>query len=143
MQHVIASCCNQPMHERTETPYERLGGEQAVRKLVVRFYQEMDQLTEAKGIRRMHPDDLSSSIEKLFMFLSGWLGGPSLYIAQYGHPRLRSRHLMVPIGEAERDQWLLCMERAMDSLDIDPALRRELTDSFARTADHMRNQAEQ
>lgn len=131
------------MHKRIETPYDRLGGEPAVRKLVERFYQEMDQLPEAKAIREMHPDDLSRSKEKLFMFLSGWLGGPSLYIAQYGHPRLRARHLMVPIGHAERDQWLLCMERALDSMEIDPALRRELSDSFARTADHMRNQADQ
>lgn len=131
------------MHERTETPYDRLGGEQAVRKLVERFYQEMGQLPEAKTIRQMHPEDLAGSGEKLFMFLSGWLGGPSLYIAQYGHPRLRARHLMVPIGETERDQWLLCMERALDSLEIDPGLRRELSESFARTADHMRNQAEQ
>lgn len=131
------------MHERTETPYDRLGGEPAVRKLVERFYQEMDQLPEADAIRKMHPGDLSRSVEKLFMFLSGWLGGPSLYIAQYGHPRLRARHLMVPIGNAERDQWLLCMERALDSMEIDPALRRELSDSFARTADHMRNQGDQ
>ena len=131
------------MHERSETPYERLGGEQAVRRLVERFYQEMDQLPETKTIRQMHPDDLAGSSEKLFMCLSGWLGGPSLYIAKYGHPRLRARHLMVPIGEAERDQWLLCMERALDSLEIEPALRRELSESFARTADHMRNQVEQ
>jgi hemoglobin len=130
------------MHERTTTPYEQLGGEKAVRKLVEHFYREMDVLPEARGIRQMHPEDLTGSKEKLFMFLTGWLGGPQLYVEQYGHPRLRARHLMVPIGEAERDQWLLCMERAMDLLDVEPTLRQQLTDSFIRTADHMRNQAQ-
>ena len=130
------------MHERTTSPYEQLGGESVLRELVEQFYRLMDTLPEARPIRDMHPPDLTGSKEKLFMFLSGWLGGPSLYIEQYGHPRLRARHLIAPIGRAERDQWLLCMERAMDSLDVDPALRNQLADSFARTADHMRNQAE-
>ena len=130
------------MHERTTTPYEQLGGESVVRELVERFYQEMDTLPGASAIRAMHPADLTRSKEKLFMFLSGWLGGPQLYVEQYGHPRLRARHLIVPIGKAERDQWLECMQRALDSIDMEPGLRQQLIDSFNRTADHMRNQAE-
>ena len=120
-------------------PYEQLGGELRVRALVERFYHEMDSLPEAQDIRRMHPDDLSGPIEKLFMFLSGWLGGPSLYVEKYGHPRLRARHLTVAIGEAERDQWLMCMERALDHLGVDGELRHHLSAAFARTADFMRN----
>ncbi len=127
------------MNERTETPYELLGGERRLRELVERFYYGMDTLPEAREIRRMHPDDLSISIEKLFMFLSGWLGGPSLYIEQYGHPRLRARHLPVSIGKPERDQWLMCMERAMDHLEVEGKLRQQLSAAFERTADHMRN----
>ena len=88
------------------TPYERLGGEAAVRKLVDRFYDLMDALPEARGIRELHPPDLAGSRDKLFKFLSGWLGGPPLYVEEYGHPRLRARHLPFPIGEAERDAWL-------------------------------------
>ena len=126
------------MNERTETPYELLGGEHRLRELVERFYYGMDTLPEAREIRRMHPDDLSISIEKLFMFLSGWLGGPSLYIEQYGHPRLRARHLPVSIGKPERDQWLMCMERAMDRLEVEGKLRQQLSAAFERTADHMR-----
>ena len=130
------------MHERTITLYERLGGESVVRELVERFYREMDTLPEASQIRAMHPEDLATSKKKLFMFLSGWLGGPQLYVEQYGHPRLRARHLVAPIGVAARDQWLLCMERALDCIDMEPGLRQQLTDAFTRTADHMRNLAE-
>jgi hemoglobin len=121
------------------TPYDRLGGEPAVRKLVDRFYALMDTLPEAEVIRALHPADLSGSRDKLFKFLSGWLGGPQLYINEYGHPRLRARHLPFPIGEAERDAWLLCMERALAETEMEELLRNHLLQSLRKTADHMRN----
>lgn len=121
------------------SPYERLGGAQAVRELVDRFYELMDTLPEAKRIRDLHPADLSGSRDKLFKFLSGWLGGPQLYMEEYGHPRLRARHLPFPIGEAERDAWLLCMERAFAERDMEELLRNHLLQSLRKTADHMRN----
>ncbi len=122
------------------THYDRLGGEKMLRDLVNRFYELMDTLPEASEIRHMHAPDLSNAREKLFMFLSGWLGGPSLYIEKYGHPRLRQRHLPFAIGEKERDQWMLCITRAMDDLNIDTNLKQELTAAFFKTADFMRNQ---
>jgi hemoglobin len=122
------------------THYERLGGEKRLRDLVNRFYELMDRLPEASDIRHMHATDLSVAREKLFMFLSGWLGGPSLYIEKYGHPRLRQRHLPFAIGEKERDQWMLCIIQAMDELNVDSKLKQELTDAFFKTADFMRNQ---
>jgi truncated hemoglobin YjbI len=57
-----------------------------VRRLVTRFYELMDTLPEAYGIRKLHQPDLGSAEEKLFMFLCGWLGGPQLYVEKYGHP---------------------------------------------------------
>jgi hemoglobin len=123
-----------------QTIYEQLGGEAAVRKLVDRFYDLMDTLPEAVGIRALHPDDLTTSRDKLFMFLSGWTGGPPLYIERYGHPRLRARHLPFPIGESERDQWLLCMRQALDEARMDPILRQQIGHSLAQLADFMRNQ---
>jgi hemoglobin len=99
----------------------------------------MDTLPEAYGIRKLHPADLASSRDKLFMFLSGWLGGPALYVENYGHPRLRARHLPFPIGGSERDQWMLCMEQAMRDTGIDESLRADLSGAFSRTADHMQN----
>jgi len=124
-----------------ESLYEVIGGEQAVRRLVDRFYDLMDALPEAAGIRALHPADLTGSREKLFLFLSGWMGGPPLYVERHGHPRLRARHLPFPIAEAERDQWLLCMNRALDEVVSDPLTRQQLAHSFAQIADFMRNRA--
>jgi hemoglobin len=121
------------------TPYELLGGESGVRRLVERFYDLMDTLPEAAGVRALHEADLAGARAKLFKFLSGWLGGPSLYIQEYGHPMLRARHLPFPIGEAERDAWLLCMDRALDEAGLEPMVRDQLKAAFFRTADHMRN----
>jgi len=124
------------------TPYERLGGETGLRRLVERFYDLMDSEPEAYGIRKLHPADLTGSRQKLFEFLSGWLGGPSLYIEKYGHPRLRARHLPFAIGSAERDAWMRCMDQAMADLELSAALREELHAAFYKTADFMRNQTE-
>jgi hemoglobin len=121
------------------TPYQRLGGEAALRALVDRFYDLMDELPEAYGIRRLHPQDLSGSRDKLFKFLSGWLGGPPLYVSEYGHPRLRARHLPFPIGASERDQWLTWMNQALDEQVSDTELRDALKQALSRTADHMIN----
>ncbi|WP_297477331.1 group II truncated hemoglobin [Ferrovum sp.] len=101
--------------ETVNPHYEKIGGEPGVRKLVEVFYHIMDTHPMATGIRQLHPENLDSSKEKLFMFLSGWLGGPPLYIEAYGHPRLRQRHLPFPIGDAERDQWMECMREALDN----------------------------
>lgn len=119
--------------------YERIGGAGVVRALVERFYALMDTLPEAAPIRGMHAPDLALSIDKLYEFLSGWLGGPQLYVEKYGHPKLRARHLRVRIGASERDQWMLCMRRALEETVADPQLRRELGDALARVAEHMRN----
>jgi hemoglobin len=121
------------------THYERIGGEAKIRALVQRFYQLMDKLPETHGIRKLHPESLKGSEDKLFMFLSGWMGGPQLYVEKFGHPRLRMRHITFPIGEDERDQWMLCMNQAMQDVIEDKALRDELTVALYKTADFMRN----
>ena len=121
------------------THYQRIGGEEKVRALVHRFYQLMDELPEAYGIRKLHAKDLQGATDKLFKFLTGWMGGPQLYVEQYGHPMLRHRHLPFPIGDAERDQWMLCMNQALSEVVEDVVLRGELLAAFAKVADHMRN----
>ena len=126
--------------DEKDIPYNRLGGEAAVRKLVVRFYELMDTLPEAEGIRAMHAESLDSAKEKLFKFLSGWLGGPQLYMQEYGHPRLRARHISFPIAESERDAWMLCMTKAIDEqVQDDELLKEHLLQSLMKTADFMRN----
>ena len=121
------------------TPFDLVGGEQNVRKLVDRFYDLMDEDPDYFGIRQLHPASLAGSREKLFKFLMGWLGGPPLYEQEYGHPRLRARHLPYAIASAERDQWMACMIRAMADVDLEESLRKRLTQSFFQTADWMRN----
>ncbi|HUX62702.1 group II truncated hemoglobin [Sulfuricella sp.] len=122
-----------------QTHYERIGGEEVVRKLVDRFYDLMDQQQDLQGIRELHAKSLKASREKLFLFLSGWLGGPQLYVDKYGHPRLRQRHLPFVIGESERDQWMNCMIQAMQDVGLEEGLREELKRAFWKTADFMRN----
>lgn len=124
----------------TVSIYDRLGGDEIVKQIVDTFYDYMDNLDEAKQIRDLHPKDLRGSRKKLYMFLSGWLGGPSLYIEAFGHPRLRARHFPFPIGETERDQWMLCMTKAFHDIEMDNLLRDHLLASLTRTADHMINQ---
>jgi hemoglobin len=122
-----------------KAPYERIGGDAKVRALVTRFYDLMDAEPGFAGIRALHRADLGPAREKLHLFLSGWLGGPQLYVQKHGHPMLRARHLHAAIGIAERDQWLACMSRAMTDVEIEEGLRRELYNAFFKTADWMRN----
>jgi hemoglobin len=119
--------------------YQLIGGEAAIRRLVDRFYALMNELPEARTIRALHAADLTPAKERLFMFLSGWLGGPPLYAERFGPPRLRQSHQTFPIGEAERDAWMLCMTRALDEVVTDATLRTQLTQSFFKTADFLRN----
>lgn len=125
--------------ETTPTPYEQLGGEAALRRLVHRFYALMDELPEAHTVRLMHPESLVGSEESLFEFLSGWFGGPSLYIAKKGHPRLRMRHAPYAVGTVVRDEWMLCMTQALTEQVQDTDFRARLVDTFGQMADHMIN----
>lgn len=121
------------------THYDMVGGEAGIWQLVNRFYDLMDELPEAWELRKIHPEDLQGSRDKLFKFLSGWLGGPSLYEAEYGHPRLRMRHMPFPVDTQMRDQWLLCINMALDEQISDELLKMQLKSAFANVADHMRN----
>jgi hemoglobin len=122
-----------------ETPFAWIGGESQVHALVDRFYDLMDLEPGYAALRAAHGTELANAREKLKMFLTGWLGGPQRYTEQFGHPRLRMRHMPFSIGIAERDQWVACMDQAMQETEIDDALRTRLKESFMQTADWMRN----
>ncbi len=123
----------------TLTPYDLLGGEVAIRNLVKRFYELMDELPEAYKVRSIHPESLKGSEQSLFEFLSGWFGGPPLYIEKNGHPRLRMRHAAYSVGQVERDEWMLCMAQALTEQVDDKSLRDSLINTFAQMADHLIN----
>jgi hemoglobin len=122
-----------------KTPYDLIGGEKAIWSLVDRFYFYMDTLPEAAGIRRIHAASLAGAKTKLFKFLSGWLGGPDLFVREFGHPRLRMRHFPFPIGVAQRNQWMLCMTKALQEMPMDDALRGHLHTALDTLATHMIN----
>ena len=135
---------SQPSASTPQTLYDLLGGKpeatHTIREIVEAFYDVMDSDEKAKTIRLMHPEDLTSSREKLFMFLSGWTGGPQLYIERYGHPFLRRRHLTFKIGEDERDQWIYCMTKGMLNLKMEEEKIKALLNALYPIADFMRNQ---
>lgn len=106
-----------------DTSLTAIGGEQGLRVLVDRFYDVMEALPEATTIRAMHPDDLTLSRDKLTAFLTGWLGGPKRYSERWGPIRIPPAHAHLSIGAAERDAWLDCMRRAIDSMPVSDDFR--------------------
>ena len=128
------------MSGETITLYEAIGGDATVRALTRRFYELMDTLPEAARCRAIQPADLSGSEAKFYDYLTGYLGGPPVYVEKHGHPMLRRRHFVAPIGPAERDEWLLCFRRAMDETIENPKLREIIWTPVERLAFHMQNQ---
>lgn len=127
------------MEAQQSTTYDKIGGEATVGKLADRFYELMDSVPQFAELRAMHPESLQGSRDKLYKFLSGWFGGPDLFVQEYGHPRLRARHMPFAIGTLERDQWVACMVLAMEDVGIEEDVRKVLLNNFFNTADFMRN----
>ncbi|OWT70142.1 MULTISPECIES: group II truncated hemoglobin [unclassified Achromobacter] len=125
--------------DHTRSIFEQLGGEPGVRALVERFYDLMDMDADLADLRAAHGPSLDNARDRLFWFLCGYFGGPDHYIERFGHPRLRARHLPFSIGTRERDQWVVCMGRAMAEQGLEQALMDRLLHSFYGTADWMRN----
>lgn len=121
------------------TPYDKLGGAPALHRLTHRFYELMDELPEAWSIRQMHPASLAGSQQSLFEFLSGWLGGPQLFMQNRGHPRLRKRHAPCTISATARDEWLLCMRLALAEQVPDEGFQHALLLAFEQMAEHLIN----
>jgi hemoglobin len=125
--------------EVKQSPYEMVGGESGVRQIVNRFYDIMNDVPEAARIRAMHTADLSPMRERLFEFLSGWLGGPPLYFQRPDHKCIVSAHRPFAIGEAERDEWMMCMRRALEDCHVPKDARELLDQPFLRMAEAFRN----
>jgi hemoglobin len=128
--------------DEPKTPFELVGGADAVRALVEAFYDVMSDREPV--LARLHPCTPDGRVaqpsrDRFALFLIGWLGGPDDYIEQFGHPRLRMRHRNVPVDLAMRDAWLRCMTAAMDALAIAGDVREFLDARFAEVADFMRN----
>ena len=126
----------------SRTPFDRIGGEAAVRALAERFYDAMDEHEPA--LAALHPLESGkvsrASRDRFALFLIGWLGGPQDYMRLHGHPRLRMRHGHVPVNQAMRDAWMRCMREALAAPSIEPDIRRFLDEKLADLADFLRNQ---
>jgi len=120
------------------SPYEGIGGAEALRRVTERFYDILSTSSEAAGIRRMHATDLAPMRQKLFEFMSGWLGGPNLYFARSDRKCMMSAHAPYDIGRDERDQWLACMHRALREEGVDPPLREQIGAALFQFADALR-----
>ncbi|MFB1483576.1 group II truncated hemoglobin [Corallococcus sp. RDP092CA] len=125
-----------------DTPFTRMGGEEAVYALAEAFYDVMD--AEEPALASIHERDDQGKVnrgtrQRFGMFLVGWLGGPQHYSATHGHPRLRMRHGHLPVDTAMRDAWLRCMQKALDQRGVTGGLRSFLDDRFAQVADFLRN----
>lgn len=124
------------------SPYEALGGEAGIRQLCHEFYMAMDNLPEAAHIRKMHSESLVAVEEKLFEYLSGWLGGPPLYSKKYGKVCLTEPHAPYAIGPKARDQWLLCMDKALTAVNASDELKEIMKQPLFGIADAVRNKDE-
>ena len=121
-----------------QNPYQILG-ETGIQELTSTFYDIMDTQPEAAGIRAMHAEDLSKMKVKLAEYLTGWMGGPPVYADKYGSVCMTTPHEHYHIGPDERDQWLLCMNRAMEKLELSDELVEMLKVPIFRIADAVRN----
>ena len=126
------------MSDTPQTPYQLLG-EDGIRQLTCTFYDIMDTLPEAASLRAMHAHDLTAMKEKLAEYLTGWMGGPPLYADKYGTVCMTSPHEHYHIGPAERDQWLLCMDKALEQTGASEELVDMLKIPMFRIADAIRN----
>lgn len=115
--------------------YERLGAER-LQRLVDTFY---DIVLKDVRINHLFNSDMHTVREKQFKFLSQFLGGPSLYSSEYGHPRMRMRHMPHNITADAAYAWLECMSQAVQSIDIDRQLQEDLFARFPQVAAHMVN----
>jgi hemoglobin len=132
------SCTGSLERMLNRTVYELAGGEETFRLLVARFYSAV---AEDEVLRAVYPEEeLSGARERLTLFLIQYWGGPSTYNERRGHPRLRLRHQPFAIGQVERDAWLGHMTAAVESLNLAPAVRKELLDYFDTASTAMINQ---
>lgn len=121
-----------------KTPFQILG-EQGIRDLVDAFYDIMDTLPEASDIRKLHAKDLTPMKQKLGDYLIGWMGGPPVYQEKHGTVCMTEPHEPFAIGPEERDQWLLCMDKALETINASDELKEMLKVPMFRVADAVRN----
>lgn len=125
------------------SPYQLIGGEAGVEQLVRTFYDIVENDPAGAPLMAMHNrgHGLAHAREAQFEFLSGFLGGPQLYLERHRHSNVRLMHAHLEIGTVERDSWLMCMDRALTAINADTETHRLLMAHFSRVAEALRTHA--
>lgn len=121
-----------------DSSYRAAGEYEGIKALVDAFYRHMDEIPEARTIRKMHPEDLAVASDKLTRFLCGWLGGEKLFARKYGPITIPAVHAHLDIGEAERDAWLNCMEKAIAEQSYADSFKTYLLEQLFVPAERIR-----
>lgn len=121
-----------------QTPFEALGGEAVLSLLVDTFY---DKVSVHSDLAHLFPDDLTETARKQKQFLTQFLGGPTLYTEEHGHPMLRARHMPFVITPVQAEAWLDCMKKALDDINVQGPIRDYMIERLTMTAHHMVNQS--
>jgi hemoglobin len=126
----------------TQTLYNEVGGMPFFEQLVDRFYEGV---REDPVLVPLYPDlaDLTGARRRLTLFLVQYWGGPTTYLEERGHPRLRARHSPYDIGILERDRWLAHMRAAIDAAEAPATAKERLHAYMTVAADAMRNRDEE
>jgi hemoglobin len=130
------------VHDTAPTLFSRVGGMGFFEALVDAFY---DGVATDEVLLPLYPEqpDLAGARHRLTLFLAQYWGGPTTYMEQRGHPRLRMRHFPFHVGPLERDRWLVHMAAAVEQVCTDRSLPEEIADElmayFVPAAEHLRN----
>lgn len=125
--------------KKPKTAFDAMGREEGTRQLANRFYDIMESDPFAAELLALHPQPMDKIRQKFFEYLTGWLGGPPLYESKYGHPRLRARHLPFTVTEQMVQQWLYCMNKALNEVVEDANVREAIRQPITQLAHHMKN----
>jgi hemoglobin len=123
------------MIERKLSPFESIG-EDTLHRLVDTFY---DLVAQHPDLAPIFPNQFTEIARKQKQFLTQYLGGPSLYTEEHGHPMMRARHLPFPVTPTRAKAWLSCMTQAMDKIGLTGPIRDEFYSRLHLTAQHMIN----
>ena len=118
-----------------ETLFEKIG-EGNIEQLVNGFY---EYVFKSPKIAPLFKTDREEVKRKQKMFLTQFLGGPAVYSQEFGHPKMRMRHLPHAITQEAKEEWLRCMKMAIEDLTINDNLKVELFAVFPKLAEHMVN----
>jgi len=121
-----------------DNSYKMAGELVGITKLVNEFYDNMNIFSESKKIRNMHSNDLTESRIKLSYFLSGWLGGPKLYLKHYGIINIPMSHKHLEIDVEESEAWLLCMKKSVDNQPYETSFKIYLMEQLRIPAERIR-----